>query len=88
MSNQAAWIKVGKGRLEVDAAEYPKAGPGEIVIKNAYVAINPVDWKVQEYDPPAFKLQYPDILGRDVAGEVVEVGDNVTHFHVGQRVIA
>lgn len=88
MSNQAAWIKAGKARLEVDTAPTPKVGPGEVIVKNAYVAINPVDWKVQRYDPPGFQLVYPDILGRDLAGEVVEVGDNVTHLRVGQRVIA
>lgn len=88
MSNEAAWIKVSKGRLEVDAAPTRQAGPGQVIVKVAHVAINPVDWKLQAYDPPAFNLTYPDILGRDLAGEVVEVGENVTRVHVGQRVIA
>jgi len=56
------------------------------VIKNAFVAINPVDWKIQEYSP-AFQ-NYPDILGRDIAGEILEVGEGVTRLKVGQRVIA
>jgi len=86
MSNQAAWIKVEKGKLEVDSAPYPKAKPDEVVVKNAYVAINPVDWKIQAYGPPNQK--YPDILGRDLAGEVIEVGKDVTRIKVGQRVIA
>ena len=88
MSNQAAWLKTGKAPLEVGAAPYPKAGPGEIIVKNAYVAMNPVDWKIQFYDPPGFGLNYPEILGRDLAGEVVEVGPDVTRIKVGQRVIA
>ena len=86
MSNQAAWIKAPKARLEVDSAPVAKARPGEVVIKNAYVAINPVDWKVQEHGPPSQK--YPNILGRDIAGEIVEVGSDVARLHVGQRVIA
>jgi len=87
MSNQAAWIKVAKAKpLEVGSAPTATAGPGEVVIKNAYVAINPVDWKIQEYSP-AFQ-KYPDILGRDIAGEIIEVGPDVTRLHVGQRVIA
>jgi NADPH:quinone reductase-like Zn-dependent oxidoreductase len=86
MSNQAAWIKAAKARLEVDSAPFAKASSGKVVIKNAYVAINPVDWKIQEYGPPS--QNYPNILGRDVAGEVIEVGPDVTRLHVGQRVIA
>lgn len=86
MSNQAAWIKAAKARFEVDSAPPAKAGPGEVVIKNAYAAINPVDWKIQEYGPPS--QNYPNILGKDIAGEVVEVGADATRLQVGQRVIA
>lgn len=86
MSNQAAWIKAAKARLVVDSAPSARAGSGEIVIKNAYAAINPVDWKIQEYGPPS--QIYPNILGKDIAGEVVEVGAGVTRLQVGQRVIA
>jgi len=72
MSNRAAWLKRPKTQLEVDDAPKAVAGPGEIVIKNVFVAINPVDWKVQAYGPPSH--HYPSILGQDIAGEVVEVG--------------
>lgn len=87
MANQAAWIKTAKAKhFEVDTAPTAKAGPSEVVVKNAYVAINPVDWKIQVYSPPF--QNYPNILGRDVAGEIVEVGPDVTRLKVGQRVIA
>jgi len=84
--NEAAWIKVEKAQLQVDSAPYPKPKADEIVVKNAYVAINPVDWKIQTYAPPNQK--YPEILGRDLAGEVIEVGKDVSRLKVGQRVIA
>jgi NADPH:quinone reductase-like Zn-dependent oxidoreductase len=86
MSNQAAWLKAPKANLEVESAPTAKAGQGEVVIKNAFLAINPVDWKIQSYGFPNY--QYPGILGRDIAGEIVEVGADVTRLHVGQRVIA
>jgi NADPH:quinone reductase-like Zn-dependent oxidoreductase len=62
------------------------------VVKNAFLAINPVDWKIQEYalsfgGTPS-NQNYPNILGRDIAGEIVEVGEGVTRLKVGQRVIA
>jgi NADPH:quinone reductase-like Zn-dependent oxidoreductase len=31
---------------------------------------------------------YPNILGEDIAGEVVEVGEGVTRFKKGDRVIS
>jgi NADPH:quinone reductase-like Zn-dependent oxidoreductase len=87
MTNQAAWIKAAKAKpLSVEPAPEAKADPVEVVIKNAFVAINPVDWKIQEYGPP--NQTYPNILGRDIAGEIVEVGEGVTRLKVGQRVIA
>lgn len=45
--NQAAWLKAKSHRLQVEPAPYPKPGHGELVVKNAAVAVNPVDWKVQ-----------------------------------------
>ena len=85
MSNRAAWIPEAKARLEVSDAPYPKPGPGEVVIKAGAVAINPVDWKIQD---TGFYIQnYPNVLGEDAAGEVAEVGEGVTKFKVGQRVL-
>ncbi|CBX97382.1 hypothetical protein IAQ61_007198 [Plenodomus lingam] len=87
MSNQAAWITEPKGKpLQVKEAPMPKAGKGEVVIKNHAAAVNPVDWKVQDY---AILLQkYPNVCGTDVAGEVYEVGEGVTEFKKGDRVMA
>ena len=64
----------------------PKPGPDQVVIKNKAIAINPVDWKVQ--DAGRFIRTWPCILGCDVAGDVVEVGENVKKFKKGDRVAA
>ncbi|OAK97050.1 GroES-like protein [Phaeosphaeriaceae sp. SRC1lsM3a] len=86
MSNQAAWILEPKGNpLVVKEAPMPKAGKGEIVIKNHAVAVNPVDWKIQDYG--IFLQKYPNICGTDVAGEVYDVGEGVTHVKKGDRVL-
>jgi NADPH:quinone reductase-like Zn-dependent oxidoreductase len=48
MSNKAAWIKALKAKpLEVNDAPYYQPGPGQLLMKNGAVAINPVDWKIQ-----------------------------------------
>ncbi|USP77648.1 GroES-like protein [Curvularia clavata] len=85
MSNQAAWIPEAKGKLVVKEAPMPKAGKGEVVIKNHAVAVNPVDWKVQDYG--IIIQKFPNVCGTDVAGEVYEVGEGVTHVKKGDRVI-
>jgi NADPH:quinone reductase-like Zn-dependent oxidoreductase len=50
------------------------------------VAINPVDWKFQDWNPIP-QHTYPRILGFDIAGEVVGVGEG-SRFEIGQRVVA
>lgn len=65
----------------------PKAGVGQIVIRNKAIAVNPVDWKVQDYGG-FFVKQWPMVLGTDVAGEVTEVGEGVEGFEVGDRIAA
>ncbi len=32
-------------------------------------------------------LKFPHVLGSDVAGEIVKVGEQVTRFQVGDRVM-
>ncbi|KAJ5196572.1 Polyketide synthase enoylreductase [Penicillium cf. viridicatum] len=85
--NKAAWALSPKARpFVVQEAPYPSPEPNEVVVKNHAVAINPCDYMLQE---TAFLdyIPYPNIFGVDVAGEVVEVGSNVTDVTVGQRVI-
>jgi NADPH:quinone reductase-like Zn-dependent oxidoreductase len=76
-------------QLSYEEVETPKPGSGEVLVKIAATSINPIDWKlrsgaVRERMP----LELPAILGRDLAGEIAELGTGVTGFTVGQRVIA
>jgi len=84
-NNQAAWLRKANTPLEVGNAPLPKAGAGEIVVKNAAVAINPLDSHMQ--DTGVFVQQWPTVFGCDVAGEVFEVGCSVDRFRKGDRVI-
>ncbi|TVY59517.1 Zinc-binding alcohol dehydrogenase domain-containing protein cipB [Lachnellula cervina] len=85
-SNTAAWLTAAKSNpLEVKTAAYTSPGDHEILVKNGAVAVNPVDWKLQ--DNALFPLDYPTILGEDVAGTVVEVGSAVSRFQKGDRVL-
>ncbi|KAJ5688946.1 Polyketide synthase enoylreductase [Penicillium macrosclerotiorum] len=85
--NQAAWALAPKSKpFVVKEAPYPTPDANEVVVKNYAVAVNPCDYMLQD---TAFLdyITYPNIFGVDVAGEVVEVGSNVTDVAVGQRVI-
>jgi NADPH:quinone reductase-like Zn-dependent oxidoreductase len=88
-TNRAAYQPGQKApSLEVREAPYPSAEADKIVVKNGAVAINPIDWLIQSRGDIMFTyLAYPFVLGSDVAGEVVEVGKNVTRFKVGDRVL-
>ncbi|MGH6696124.1 alcohol dehydrogenase catalytic domain-containing protein [Sphingopyxis sp.] len=70
-------------------ATAPKAAPGsgELRIRVAGAAVNPVDLKARsgllhDFVPLAFPAQ----LGGDVSGVVEAVGDNVAQFAIGDRV--
>ena len=86
LKNEAAWIPKAKAQFEVHSAPFPACGSHDIIVKNHAVAINPVDWKIQSSG--GFGLNYPYILGEDVAGEIIEVGSKVKHLKTGERVIA
>lgn len=83
--NLAAWLDSKGAPLRVGDAPMPTPGPADIVIKNPAVAINPLDWHMQ--DAGIFVKQWPAILGCDVAGEAYEVGRDVARFKKGDRAI-
>ncbi|KAM0696580.1 hypothetical protein Q7P36_003828 [Cladosporium allicinum] len=85
MANRAAWLDGVGLKFRVGPADMPQIGPDEILIKNAALAINPIDWKVRDY---GWLIQkWPAVLGCDAAGTVVAVGTNVHRFKQGDRII-
>ncbi len=68
-----------------DVAE-PAAGADDVIVRVRACALNHLDiWVRRGW--PGLKLDLPHWCGADVAGEVVEVGRNVTGWHPGQAVI-
>jgi NADPH:quinone reductase-like Zn-dependent oxidoreductase len=65
-----------------------KPAPGEVLVRMSATSINPIDWKLRRGDLKALMpLQFPAILGRDLAGEVVGLGVGVTTRKIGDRVL-
>jgi NADPH:quinone reductase-like Zn-dependent oxidoreductase len=76
-------------QLSYEDVEKPKPGAGEVLVKVAAASVNPIDWKLRSGAMRPFSpLEFPAILGRDIAGVVEEPGPGVAHFTAGQRVMA
>ncbi|KPG70043.1 NADP-dependent oxidoreductase [Enterococcus sp. RIT-PI-f] len=79
----------GKEELAEAKVELPALEPDQILVKTAATSINPIDWKLREgYLKQMFPWQFPIILGWDIAGEVVEVGAEVSDFNIGDAIYA
>ncbi|KAL9271753.1 Reticulon-4-interacting protein 1, mitochondrial-like protein [Drosera capensis] len=78
----------GPDVLEIrDHVEVPNLKPHEVLVKAHAVSVNPLDLRMRTgYGRSVFEPFLPFILGRDISGEVVAVGDLVRSLHVGQEV--
>jgi NADPH2:quinone reductase len=70
----------GEGFLEVPM---PEPGPDELLVRVRAAGVNPGDWKVRD---GAYGTPPPAVLGRECAGTVVGIGDDVRGFAEGDEV--
>lgn len=78
----------GPEQLRYETVPEPVAGAGEILVKVAAAAVNPVDAKARRGVMDLFMpLRFPARIGGDVSGTVEAVGEGVTGFAVGDRVM-
>jgi NADPH:quinone reductase-like Zn-dependent oxidoreductase len=74
-------------RLSYEDAPMPVPAAGEVLVKTIAVSINPIDWKLRRGDlKEMMPLAFPAILGRDLSGEVVAVGEGVIGLTAGDSV--
>ncbi len=86
--NEAVWLTAKRGFVQIGSAPFTAPGANEIMVRNHAVAINPVDRLLPVMgDFIAPWLTYPTVMGSDVAGEILAVGQAVTRFKVGDRVV-
>ena len=67
----------------------PVAGPGEVLVRVAAASVNPIDYKrraglTQDFYP----LQFPGLIGIDMAGTVLTIVPGVEGFSRGDQVFA
>ena len=64
----------------------PEAGPGQVLVRVEAVALNHMDLWVRN-GLPNLKLQYPHVLGCDIAGEIAALGPGVSGIPVGLKIV-
>ncbi|MBJ2121961.1 NADP-dependent oxidoreductase [Arthrobacter sp. MSA 4-2] len=78
----------GPDSIVLGEADEPTAAAGQVKVAVEAIGINPLDWKFSNgYLAEMFPLPLPAVLGTDIAGTVLEVGDGVEGFTVGDRVV-
>jgi NADPH:quinone reductase-like Zn-dependent oxidoreductase len=77
------------GVLVYEEAERPAAGAGQVVVKVAASAFNPLDVALRAgFVRETFPVTFPHIPNFDVAGVITEVGDGVSGWSTGDAVVA
>ncbi|KAH7026864.1 putative alcohol dehydrogenase [Macrophomina phaseolina] len=85
-TNRAAYLTHEQAYpLSVREAPFPALEPNQVIIKTAAIAVNPVDYVIQDQSIPFPAPYYPWIPGHDVAGTVT----HTTHpaYPAGTRVL-
>ena len=76
----------GVDRVQLLDVPVPDIGPREVLLSVRAAALNRLDLWVRG-GLPNLKLEYPHILGSDIAGVVAALGDGVTGVEVGSKVL-
>lgn len=72
-------------QMVLEEVPTPQPGPGEVRLRVRAASINPVDYK---FARSGSGLSLPHVLGVDAAGEIEALGEGVTGWSLGDRVLA
>lgn len=73
--------------LKLTKVPRPSAGPGEVLIKIHKTAICGTDVHIYDWNDWSKEHVKPgQVIGHEYVGEIAEIGDGVTGFHLGQIV--
>ena len=76
----------GSDVLQLRDLPDPKPGPGEVVLDILASALNHLDVDVRE-GVSRFPVEPPFVLGVEVVGRISALGEGVTDWEVGERVM-
>jgi L-iditol 2-dehydrogenase len=87
-SEMTAAVLYGKEDLRLERVLVPRPEAGEIVVRVGAALTCGTDLKVYRRGYHAMMLKPPMPFGHELAGVVAEIGDGVTSFRAGDRVVA
>lgn len=75
--------------LQIKEVEKPQIEPDQMLVKVHASSVNPIDWKIRKgLLKNRSGEEFPMLLGYDLSGEVMEVGDRINQFHPGDLIYA
>src|ERR1700744_2846011 len=77
----------GKEDLRLEQVAMPVAGPGEAIVRVGAALTCGTDLKVYRRGYHAAMGKPPMLFGHELAGTIVEVGDEVSGWAAGDRVV-
>jgi L-iditol 2-dehydrogenase len=83
-----AGVLYGKEHLQVEPVAIPEIGSGDILVRVRAALTCGTDVKVFQRGYHARMIVPPAVFGHELAGDIVAVGESVSNFSVGQRVVA
>lgn len=83
-----AAVLYGKEDVRIETAEVPKLQPGEVLVRVGAALTCGTDVKVFRRGYHAHMLRPPVRFGHELAGTIVALGEGVTDWQPGQRVVA
>lgn len=83
-----AAVLYGREHLEIESVAVPEIGPGDILVRVRTALTCGTDVKVFRRGYHARMIVPPALFGHELAGDIVEVGESVTNFRKGQRIVA
>jgi len=87
-SHMMAAVLYGKEHLQVEPVAVPSIHSGDILVRVKVALTCGTDVKVFRRGYHARMIVPPAVFGHELAGDVVAVGEDVTNFSVGQRVVS
>ena len=87
-NHMMAAVLYGKEHLQVEPVAVPTIGSGDILVRVKVALTCGTDVKVFRRGYHARMIVPPAVFGHELAGDIVAVGEGVSRFSVGQRVVA
>ncbi|MDQ2776895.1 MAG: alcohol dehydrogenase catalytic domain-containing protein [Acidobacteriota bacterium] len=88
MATMQAAVLYGKEDVRLESVPVPAIGSGELLVRVRTALTCGTDVKVFRRGYHAKMIKPPALFGHEMAGDIVGVGQDVSRFKVGQRVVS